>query len=88
MKRLNSWAVCLCLFLIPACGQQLVEFRNPDGGKSDAEDATNADLPAEEAAGYDSRAIDLPATDEPRAEVPIDGSGIDLDSNAVLKPEL
>lgn len=36
MKSLAIWVLSLVSILLPACGQQLVEFRNPGTGNSDA----------------------------------------------------
>jgi hypothetical protein len=45
MKTFKRSTLLLLLSIFPACGQQLVEFPNPDGGKSDTRigDSTNGD---------------------------------------------
>lgn len=60
MKSLNPRALSAFLFLLPACGQQMVDFRNPDGGKSDAalpdrpsSDGVGADLTIADALNVD-----------------------------------
>ena len=71
MKGFERSTFLLLLFILPACGQQLVEFPNPDGGRSDTRvadgrngdgvgrDAGVADLANADGASVEAMAADL-----------------------------
>jgi hypothetical protein len=60
MKSLKPWTLSVLIFLLPACGQQLVEFPNPDAS---THDTRTADRPNGDAVGADLGISDVPTTD-------------------------
>lgn len=80
MKSLKPWALRLFLLLLPACGQQMVEFPNPNGGNSDVSspDHPNGDGVETDAGIPDSPNADGTAIDAPSDMPPPDGQDRDV----------
>jgi hypothetical protein len=83
MKACKLGELLLLLAMLPACGQQLVEFPQTDGASPDAgmADVLIVDAAIPDAAIADGAIIDVPTIDAPRADAATtdlgstDGSG-------------
>lgn len=60
MRNLKPWSLSLFLSLLPACGQQLVEFPNPTPASADTRTPDRADGTS---VGGDPGMPDVPITD-------------------------
>lgn len=60
MKSRKSWPLSTLVFLLPACGQQLVEFPNPSQGTADA---GIPDVPLVDAAAMEAPVFDVTTSD-------------------------
>lgn len=74
MKSRKSWPLSTLVFLLPACGQQLVEFPNPSQGTADA---GIPDVPLVDAAAMEAPVFDVTTSDTSEAS---------SDSNGNLNP--
>jgi hypothetical protein len=89
MKSLKPWTLSLFLFLLPACGQQLVEFPNPDAGSADTRtpdrpngDGVEADLGVPDVPTTDAAGVDASPPDEPNPDAANDSLDASLPDSA------